>query len=75
MGRKFRTTASSATAVSRIVSKYGSIDWLCWRGSISPRFSPRFWIASEAALAISPVGETRIERRYSPNSNVLENPF
>lgn len=59
-----------------LVSKYGSIDWLCW-----PRFDkPSIFGAlldreRGGHWRISPVGEARIERRYSPNSNVLETRF
>jgi GH15 family glucan-1,4-alpha-glucosidase len=59
-----------------LVSKYGSIEWLCW-----PRFdNPSIFAAildreRGGHWRISPVGEAAIERRYSPNSNVLETRF
>src|SRR5579862_3992720 len=59
-----------------LVSKYGSMDWLCW-----PRFDrPSIFAAlldreRGGHWRISPTGESSIERRYLPNSNVLETRF
>ncbi|MGB7602518.1 MAG: glycoside hydrolase family 15 protein [Candidatus Sulfotelmatobacter sp.] len=59
-----------------LVSKYGSIDWLCW-----PRFDkPSIFAAlldreRGGHWRISPAREAAIERRYLPDSNVLETRF
>jgi GH15 family glucan-1,4-alpha-glucosidase len=59
-----------------LVSKYGSIDWLCW-----PRFDkPSIFAAlldreRGGNWRISPAADSAIERRYIPNSNVLETRF
>jgi GH15 family glucan-1,4-alpha-glucosidase len=59
-----------------LVSKYGSIDWLCW-----PRFDkPSIFAAlldreRGGHWRISPSSDAAIERRYLPNSNVLETRF
>lgn len=55
-----------------LVSRRGSIDWLCW-----PRFdSPSIFgaILGEAAgqWIIAPTAPFRTERRYVPDTNVLE---
>ncbi len=59
-----------------LVSKCGSIDWLCW-----PRFDkPSIFAAlldreRGGHWRISPAGEADTQRRYVPNSNVLETRF
>ena len=59
-----------------LVSCEGSIDWLCW-----PRFdSPSIFAALLDAdrggrFQIKPTGEFRSERRYLPETNVLETVF
>jgi GH15 family glucan-1,4-alpha-glucosidase len=59
-----------------LVSKYGSIDWLCW-----PRFdSPSIFAAildrdKGGRWSISPKSPFRVERAYIQDSNVLETRF
>jgi len=59
-----------------LVSRYGSIDWLCW-----PRFDrPSIFAAlldrkQGGFWRISPIDRATIKRRYVPDSNVLETHF
>ena len=59
-----------------LVSRNGSIDWLCW-----PRFdSPSIFAAlldqeRGGYWSISPIADYAAERRYVPESNVLETRF
>src|SRR5579864_786608 len=59
-----------------LVSRYGSIDWLCW-----PRFdSPSIFAAildkdKGGYWSISPMGPSQFERAYIRDSNVLETYF
>jgi hypothetical protein len=59
-----------------LVSRYGSVDWLCW-----PRFdSPSIFAAildkdKGGCWSISPVGPSQLERAYIRDSNVLETYF
>jgi GH15 family glucan-1,4-alpha-glucosidase len=59
-----------------LVSRYGSIDWLCW-----PRFdSPSIFAAivdrhNGGHWSIAPAGACRIQRAYIRDSNVLETEF
>jgi GH15 family glucan-1,4-alpha-glucosidase len=59
-----------------LVSKYGSIEWLCW-----PRFdSPSIFAAmldreKGGHWSIAPTGDYEVERAYIDHSNVLETRF
>ena len=59
-----------------LVSRFGSIDWLCW-----PRFdSPSIFAAildrdRGGHWAICPTSEFQVSRSYASNSNVLETRF
>ena len=59
-----------------LISKRGSLDWLCW-----PRFdSPSIFAAlldrkRGGHWSISPTGSYSVQRRYIPNTNVLETRF
>ncbi|HUJ26731.1 MAG TPA: glycoside hydrolase family 15 protein [Myxococcales bacterium] len=59
-----------------LISRDGSLDWLCW-----PRFdSPSVFAAlldpeRGGRFSISPAGRCRSERRYLPDTNVLQTRF
>src|SRR2546430_16884216 len=59
-----------------LVSRYGSIDWLCW-----PRFDKASIFAAlldperGGYWSISPDSAQQIERQYLPQSNVLQTKF
>ena len=59
-----------------LISKHGSLDWLCW-----PRFdSPSLFGAlldgeRGGHWSITPSAESRAERRYIGDTNVLETRF
>lgn len=61
---------------SALVSRYGSVDWLCW-----PRFdSPAIFAAlldrdKGGHWSIAPTSPCRFERQYIQNTNVLETRF
>src|SRR5438270_13343367 len=59
-----------------LVSRYGSLDWLCWPRFDSPAiFSALLDQEKGGRWSIMPTGSFRTERRYIGESNVLETRF
>jgi len=59
-----------------LVSKHGSIDWLCWPRFDSPSVFAALLDRQRGGLwKISPCGSYSATRAYVPNSNVLETRF
>ncbi|HEX5575142.1 MAG TPA: glycoside hydrolase family 15 protein, partial [Gemmatimonadales bacterium] len=58
-----------------LVGRNGSIDWLCWPRFDSPSVFGALLDSSAGHWRIAPVGSFRTERRYLPNTNVVETHF
>lgn len=59
-----------------LVSRHGSIDWLCWPRFASPSLLARILDVSEGGyLAIRPEEPSTSRQRYLPSTNVLETRF
>ncbi len=59
-----------------LVSRDGSLDWLCWPEIDSPSVFAALLDADRGGrFAIRPRGEFQTERRYLPDTNVIETVF
>ncbi len=59
-----------------LVSRHGSIDWLCWPRFASPSLLARILDAEMGGhLAVRPEEASRSRQRYLPSTNVLETVF
>ena len=59
-----------------LVSREGSLDWLCWPRPDSPALFGRLLDErSGGCFSISPAAVAQIDRRYVPETNVLETRF
>src|SRR5204862_1467179 len=58
-----------------LVSRDGSVDWLCLPRYDSPAIFARILDAAAGHWSIAPAGEFRSERRYLPGTLVLETTF
>ena len=59
-----------------LVSRTGSIDWLCWPNFASPGcFNALLGTSDNGHWSIAPTGESRCSRRYMDHTLVLETTF
>jgi GH15 family glucan-1,4-alpha-glucosidase len=59
-----------------LVSKYGSIDWLCWPQFDSPSIFAAILDTDRGGhWSVTPAGPFEAEHSYVPNTNVLETRF
>ena len=64
------------TRSAALISRAGSIDWLCWPRFDSPSLFARMLDYDRGGyFAIRPAGQFKATRRYLPRTNVLETPF
>jgi GH15 family glucan-1,4-alpha-glucosidase len=63
-------------ASAALVGKNGSIDWLCWPRFDSPSVFARLLDAEVGgSFQVEPAADYTVERRYRPDTNVLETTF
>src|SRR5438270_1344199 len=68
--------AVGCTRSAALISRDGSIDWLCWPRFDSPSVFARILDHDRGGyFSIQPAGEFRSTRRYLPRTNVLETTF
>jgi GH15 family glucan-1,4-alpha-glucosidase len=59
-----------------LISRYGSLDWLCWPWFDSPSLFAAILDTEKGGFwRIAPAGEYSATRRYLPGTNVLETEF
>ncbi len=59
-----------------LISRYGSLDWLCWPWFDSPSLFAAILDTEKGGFwRIAPAGEFGASRRYLPGTNVLETEF
>ena len=59
-----------------LVSRTGSVDWLCWPRFDSPSLFAKVLDRDKGgAFAINPTARYSVERRYAPATNVLQTTF
>jgi GH15 family glucan-1,4-alpha-glucosidase len=64
------------TRSAALISRDGSIDWLCWPRFDSPSIFARILDHHKGGyFSISPAGDFKSKRRYIDNTNVLETTF